>query len=190
MKKNLAFLLFFLLAAHVFAQYKYEKEFRISEAEVPEPAVSFVDSLAFGTKVRWYREVGYDTTSFEAKTRYDRQRYSIEFSADGTFEDIEIGIRPERIPSAVFGVMSAYLQAEHGKYTIDKAQVQYSGEPGTVLAYFRNRETGDGVGVNYEVVISTKKEGTYVMLEYLFSADGKFVRRSQVTLKQSENIMY
>ncbi len=190
MKKSIAFLLLLFVSASAFSQYKYEKEFRIGETEVPEKAVSFVDSLDFGTKVRWYREVGYDTISFEAKTRYDRQRYSIEFSADGTFEDVEVGIGAGDIPSAAFGLMSAYLQAEHDKYKIEKAQVQYSGHPGAVLAYFEKQGNPDGVLINYELVVSTKIEGAFVMLEYLFSEPGDFIRRSQITLGRTENIIF
>ncbi|MBN2610454.1 MAG: hypothetical protein JXB00_02765 [Bacteroidales bacterium] len=190
MKKNLAFLLFSFIAVSVAAQYKYEKEFRIGEAEVPEQAVSFVDSLGFGTKVRWYREVGYDTTSFEAKTRYDRQLYSIEFSATGTFEDVEIGIGANDIPEAAFGLISAYLQAEHGKYKIEKAQMQYLGEEGAVLAYFREQTGQGGLVIHYELVISTKMEGCWVMMEYLFSGTGEFLRRSQLTLKRTDNIIF
>jgi len=190
MKKSIAFLLLLFVSASAFSQYKYEKEFRIGETEVPEKAVSFVDSLDFGTKVRWYREVGYDTISFEAKTRYDRQRYSIEFSADGTFEDVEMGISAGDIPLATYNLMSAYLQSEHGKYRIDKIQVQYSGDPGTVLAFLRKEGNPESMVIHYEMVISTKIEGSWVMMEYLFSEAGEFVRRSKMTLKRTDNIEF
>ncbi|MBN3034892.1 MAG: hypothetical protein JW861_04845 [Bacteroidales bacterium] len=189
MRGFLAILLIFL-TTQGFAQYKYEKEFRIHENEVPENAILFVGSMDFGTKIKWYKETGIEKISYEAKTNYNGRRHSIEFSEDGSFEDIEIEIRPDEIPSETFTRITEYLASAHGRYSIDKAQIQYSGDPALVKEFFRNRGTAHAIESRFEIVISTRVEGNYTMLELLFSENGDHVRSSKVIIRSTDNIEY
>jgi len=101
-----------LIASNAFAQYKFEKENRIRKADVPEEASSFVDAMAFDSKVKWFEEIGYDKTSYEAKTKRDGKKFSIEFSAEGVFEDVEIEIETNGIPKNTYSRITDYLTTE------------------------------------------------------------------------------
>lgn len=190
MTKLFISLILIALTVHGRTQPKYEREIRIKEKEVPVSALSFIDSINFKKKVKWYRETGYEKTSYEAKTKSNKKRYSIEFSQDGTFEDIEIGIKRNKIPENVHSKITDFFRSEYNKYSIEKTQIQYSGNRNLVLENFRKMGGTEGIKVHYEIVISTKPEDSYVMYEYLFSETGDFVKRSQIVLKNTDNLLY
>lgn len=190
MPKTLLFLLLIMLSLSSHAQFKYEREVRVRERDVPAPAVDFVRSMRLNTSIRWYKEYSENRISFEAKTRYRGERFSIEFSEQGVFEDLEIEISPEDIPIEVFSHITAFLQSEFERYTIEKVQIQYSGDAELILAGFRQRESMQGVAVHYEMVISTRLDGSFHLFEYLFSETGTFVRKAMIVEKSIDNIIY
>ena len=86
-----------LFSFNVFSQSKYEKEFRIDPKDVPYPALTFVDSLTFDSRVKWYKEIGLELNTIEAKAKIKRVRHSIEFCEEGIFQDTEIEVKPDKI---------------------------------------------------------------------------------------------
>lgn len=185
----LSLLLLFALCG-VSQQYKYEKESRIKEDAVPENAINFVDSMGFNSRIKWYKEIAYDRTSIEAKTKSKGKRYSIEFSDDGTFEDVEIEIRSSEIPTDTYFLIKKHLQSKYEKYSIEKVQIQYLGDKALILHFFQEEIPANQIEINYEIVISTKVDGSFVMFEYLFSESGEAIKSLQVKLKKSDNIEY
>lgn len=173
-----------------FAQVKYEKETRLKNKDVPARAKNFVDSMHFKSNVKWYKETGFSTSSFEAKTKFDDKSYSIEFSEDGSFEDIEIEIESNEMPSETSDNVSRYLSEKHPGYSIKKIQIQYSGNPKVVLDYFRNKKSDIGLVTNFEIVISCKLDGSFTMIEYLFSGNGEFIKKAPIVLQRSDNIEF
>jgi hypothetical protein len=113
-----------LIAFHGFSQAKYEKEFRIKEKYVPSVALNFVDSMTFDSKVKWYKEIGLNRITIEAKAKYKKERYSIEFSDKGIFQDVEIEVKSNKIPDSTFSKISGFLSQRHKKYKIEKVQIQ------------------------------------------------------------------
>lgn len=178
------------LSVQGFAQIKYEKESRVRKSDVPEDARNFVDSINFNSTVKWYKEVGFNTISYEAKTKYKSKIYSIEFSGDGTFEDIEVEIKSNEIPSEAFNNISKYLSEKHTKYSIEKIQIQYSGNKNLIMEYLHSKSAGNGFVTKFEIVISGKADGSFTMLEYLFSKNGEFIQKAQITLIRTDNIEY
>lgn len=174
----------------VLAQSKYEKEVRIRERYVPQIARDFVDQLNLGSRIKWYQEFGKDTYSFEAKTRYNGSRISIEFSYIGVFEDVEIEVKITEVPHEIRSKIIDFLNDSYPKYQIDKIQVQYSGSEEAVLAQFTNKTHTHGLVIRYELVLSAKKDGQYSLFEYLFSENGSFVSRNKIVLKTTDNLEY
>ncbi len=190
MNRFIVFICLISISNFGFTQSKYEKEMRIKEKEVPVNVVSFVDSMNLPNKIKWYKETGYNKSSYEAKTRYDAKRLSIEFSENGTFEDFEIEINPGDILPGTYKKISDYLLNVHKEYLIEKVQIQYSGDPKLILDYFINSESAKGLIIHYEVVISTKEESEFVMFEYLFDENGVFVKKAQIKITMTDNIEY
>lgn len=186
----IAILCLIFFTASGYSQIKFEKEERIKKYEVPPGAVLFVESMKLPGRIKWFRETGYDKISFEGKTKNKGRRFSIEFSEDGTFEDIEVEIQKEEILPIAFTKISEYLQSSHAKYKIDKVQIQYSGDTNLILNYLLTEMANDGLIVNYEIVITTKVDGTFARFEYLFDKNGDFIRKSKIKLSMSDNIEF
>ena len=80
--KRLPFLLSLMAFFTSQAQYKYEREVRITVDEASQDAVEWVSDFPFRHRIKWYKEFSLQDYSFEAKTKYKRKRISIEFSAN------------------------------------------------------------------------------------------------------------
>lgn len=190
MKRYLILILLISFIRPGFGQIKYEKESRVKKAEVPEAAIRFVDAMQLSSRIRWYKETGYNKTTYEAKTRYKGEKYSIEFSQDGVIEDVEVEIKPEDIHSDTYAEIVKHLSSEHDKYSIEKVQIQYSGNPDLIPSFFRTGENKNGIVIHFEIVISARADGSYTMFEYLFRETGEFVQKSRITLKTTDNLEY
>lgn len=190
MRKALFFILLILFTINGFAQYKYERELRVREKDVPANALQFVESLDFNKKIHWYKEIGENQVSFEAKTRYKGEKYSIEFSQDGSFEDMEIEMSYKDIPDETLKGIEEFLQSEFNRYSVEKVQIQYSGNPELIRINFRDRADMPGIDIHYEIVISARPDGSYRLFEYLFSKTGGFVLKEMIIEKSINNIIY
>ena len=173
------------ISTHGFTQTKFEKESRVKINDVPTVAVEYVNTFNFQSKVKWYKETCINSISFEAKTKHNGNNYSIEFSEDGSFEDIEIEIKSKEISPEFFKIISNYLTERHKKYSIKKIQIQYIGEKSLISDFIKNQNKRAEIQVNYEIVISSKEEGSFKMFEYLFSEKGDFIKRAQIELKRT-----
>lgn len=180
-----------LSRGHVFSQTKYEKESRINHKEVPPAALSFVDSLPFVSKVKWYKETGLNHVTIEAKSKLNKERHSVEFSEEGTFQDVEIEVKPSRIEYETYSGITEFLTQEHGKFKVEKTQIQYSGGRNAVLMFLRSgRNDSESIIVNFEIEISTKVDGSFLMFEYLFTEKGDYVESRQITSVRMGRIEY
>jgi len=172
------------------AQQKFEKEVGINGSDAPEIAVQFVEKLELSKKIKWYKETGIKSVSYEAKTKHNSRRLSIEFSEDGTFEDLEVTADDKEIPAAKLTKIEDYLCKAHTKFKFDKVQIQYLGNFENIKALTDDFKKTEGLTVNYEFVISTKEESTFVLYEYLFNAQGEFMSRARIIQKMTDNIEY
>jgi len=179
-----------LLALPSLAQLKYERETRIKRGDVPKDALNFIDSLNFGSRIKWYKEIGLETIAYEAKTKSAGKRYSIKFLQDGSLVDVEIEVKPNELPDETYSAITKYLANKHNKYSIEKIQIQYTGEPSIILEFLQGKRSDSDLKKNYEIVISSKVDRTYTMLEYLFSSKGEFIHELQIVLNRTENIVY
>ncbi|MEM9327841.1 MAG: hypothetical protein AAGA85_19390 [Bacteroidota bacterium] len=185
--------LFVVLISMAFAasaQLKYEKEVRVKPSNVPSAAIAFVDRMQLERKVKWFKETGIDRSSFEAKTKHQGQRLSIEFSVDGRFEDLEVKIGQDDMSGTAHAKVRQYLESAHLFYRIKKVQVQYSGGSDTVWEFFVGGVRSELLIVRYELVVSAKHKGSFAMYEYLFSEEGDFLQRARITLSVTDNIEY
>lgn len=172
------------------SQSKFEREVRINSREVPEAARNFVDKLHKEARVRWFKETNLRGFSFEAKTKIGGRKVSIEFSSDGAFEDLETEIRIQEIPDETRSKIEQYFGANYQRFKLEKIQRQYSGEAAEVLAYMKDKSLGNKVLVQYEIVISVKEEGSFLMREYLFDANGTFISRQKIVYEIPDNLIY
>jgi hypothetical protein len=188
MMRSLIMFSFCLLCLTTSAQDKLEREQRVTREAVPEPARAFIDSLDFEIHTRWYREIGLNRSSYEAKFKRDGERYSIEFLPDGTLEDAEIEVDWESLPESTSTRIESFLNQRFSKFKLERIQIQYSGAPEEVLRYLK-RKTGSPT-VAYECVVAAKINGEFGRMEFLFSAEGELKLEQKIIAPSTDNIEY
>lgn len=184
MKSSSVILLFLFLGIFQSnAQNKYEREHRILKSQFPEKALGYISQkLEDAKRIRFYKEIDSAKVSFEAKFKKDRLWYSIEFDKEGSLEDVEVLIKPVDIPDESFSAITTYLEKLFSKYRIRRLQQQYpitESEPGetTIKNAFQNLMLPS---INYELIVSGKKDKIFEQFEILFDSEGNFksIRKS------------
>lgn len=195
MRKCRCFLILMSLLSCSFllAQVKNEREFRIKKSQFPEKAQLFIQKeLTTAKKIRFYKEIDGAKKSYEAKFKKDRLFYSIEFDENGLLEDIEIIIKKIDIPEDSYFAITSYLDKEFKKYKIRKIQQQYSvkafgAEKNTMKMAFQNLLDPK---INYELIISGKKEKEFLDFEIQFAADGSFIQLRKSLPANYDHVLY
>ena len=82
----------------IFSQVKYEKEYRIKNDEIPDNIKSYLKTVTFKNKIKWYKEEGLYKYTYEAKTSHNNLNFSIEFDSLGIIEDVEFKIEWKSVP--------------------------------------------------------------------------------------------
>jgi hypothetical protein len=175
---------------HIIAQQKYEREVRIQTEDVHPDALQFINNTPINTKIKWYREIGLDTTSIEAKTKYNGQRYSIEFSENGILEDIEVEIKTRDLEETIFNSLKKTIENTYGNFKLEKIQLQYTGNPELLKSVFNTNPVPDAITIKYELVISSKESGTFKQFELLFNEALELVSTTEIITKNNINIEY
>lgn len=174
----------------LFSQEKYEAESRLSERDVPELALRFIDTLPLKKRVKWYLEEGLTQHSIEAKYLFNGQKYSVEFDTAGVIQDVEVEIKWNELNQATREEITQFLSTEFSDFNIVKTQVQYVGDRSTLLSKLLNETPTAFIQPNYELVVKCKKGKKTALFEFLFSAEGKLISRAQIVLKPSAHLEY
>ena len=174
----------------IVAQQKYEREVRIQAEDVHPHALEFIKTTAINTTIKWYRETGLDTTSIEAKTKYKGQRYSIEFSENGTLEDIEVEIKARDVKETTLNSLKKTIENTYGDFKLEKIQLQYTGNPELLKTVLGTNTVPDAVTIKYELVVSSKESGTFKRFELLFNEALELESTTEIITKNNINIEY
>lgn len=175
-----------LLSSSAFGQ-KVERESRIKSPEVPEKALEYIEQTSLD-KVKWYRETGLESISFEAKFKHERRWYSVEFSEEGVLEDIEIEIDLHQVPEPTRESIDKYLEAEFKRHRIKKVQIQYKQTPLQTLIKEEVPKTDSPHA--FELVVKGKKSRLMKLWEVAFSSTGKFISIDQILNRNSTHLEY
>jgi len=175
-----------LLSSSAFGQ-KVERESRIKSTDVPEKALEYIEQTSLD-KVKWYRETGLESISFEAKFKHERRWYSVEFSEEGVLEDIEIEIDLHQVPEPTRESIDKYLEAEFKRHRIKKVQIQYKQTSLQTLIKEEVPKTDSPHA--FELVVKGKKSKLMKLWEVVFSSKGKFISIDQILNRNSTHLEY
>lgn len=171
-KSCFLFLFFSLLCVSVLAQIKIEKEYSVTPKQVPVKALAFMQKLSIKNRIKWYGEESHTGKSFEAKTKYQGKRYSMEFSEKGIIEDVEVTIRFKKLPLKIQRAIKKSLAKRFIKFRIKKVQLQYTGSETDLMKQIKGMTK---LLPKYELVLKGKKAGPYCLYEFLFSNNGSTI---------------
>lgn len=172
------------------AQLKYEKESRLAVEEVPEQARNFINAITTSNKIKWYLEEGLDRSSIEAKFEYKDHKYSVEFDSIGTLEDVEVQLKWSEIESTAREGISQFLANECVKHKVRRIQVQYTGEPSTLLQKIVSGSTKLNYTTRFELVVKCRSTEAIALFEYLFNDQGQKLSASKIVFKNSSHLEY
>ena len=192
MRCNTFFILFVLSFSCAFAQVKNEREFRIKPSELPKTVETQLTPHMDGAKrIRYYQEIDGEKKSFEAKFKKGRLRYSVEFDELGALEDAEFIIGKTDIPNETWSAIENYLGNEFKKFTIKKIQQQYpvadKSSTQVLKEAFQNLILPY---INYELVVSGKKNQVFEQFEILFDSDGTFLSIRKSIRPKYDHVLY
>ena len=160
-------------------QNKYEREYRIKKSQFPQKATDYLENGNFDKKkIKYYFESDSTTQSYEAKLKYQKRRYSLEFSKSGILEDIEIIIEDSFLPKAVGKTIAFKIDSIFKKYRILKIQLQYPNKTdANPLELLRKAKSLDtNVVHNYEILVAARKSDQgYNDYEMLFNQLGRLL---------------
>jgi anionic cell wall polymer biosynthesis LytR-Cps2A-Psr (LCP) family protein len=172
------------------AQVKIEKESKVMRSDVPSNAVSWVEEV-FDQKNRmnWFFETSGESKSYEAKFYHKKKKYSVEFSMDGTLEDIEVLVHWRRLPKKVKLNISKYFSDSFLKTNIRKIQIQYTGRDENLKNWIVSKKSNEII-VKYEVEFYGKTSSKKKLWEGLFDKEGELLMKREIILTPSNNLFF
>lgn len=177
----------------VFSQTKNEKEERITESEFPEAAIAVIKSLPGDCKrLRFYKETDGKKQSFEVKFKYKRKRYSLEFSNEGTIEDIEVLTKFKLLNESVKVKINNYFKDSFKKHKIIKLQEQYVYRSVLNVTTFTNNilKNTSSEAPNFEIIAEVKSDKERDIREFTFNSLGEFVNFRILNPTSYEHVLY
>ncbi len=182
----------FLSVSLAFGQTKNEKEERILFNEFPEKARPYFGSEFPKVKsLKFYKETDGEKASFEAKFKFKKRYFSLEFDTSGKLEDIEVITKTKHIEASVLNHISKYFDEYYDKVRFIKIQKQYkndsTGNDGNFIRrVLRNNIKNSG----FEIIAETSKSGSQTLSEFTFNPDGQFVASRAILPSSYEYVLY
>ena len=176
------------LIQSVAGQYKFEREYRIEQEEVPKQAIEFIENVNFKKKVKWYVEESQDGKTIEAKTTYKGRKHSIEFDTKGAVIDVEIKINFSKLDKALQKNIISVLKERFKKFKIRKVQLQFKGQKEALINCITSQCL---IKPSFEIVLKGKKETTYELFEMLFDSKGeKILKELKFSADNFDNLQF
>lgn len=182
-------LVFGLLALGVsffsMGQEKLEREYSINADEVHVDALQFIENSKFRKKVRWYKELGLDEETYEAKVKYKKALYSIEFDLEGEIEDIEKLIKTKHIPQELRTIIARNIEEELGVLSILKIQLQWFNGLNTFQEIYANHDRSFPPFEGLELIVEDK---SFIQYEVQTDAEGAILSLKKIINRPTDNL--
>jgi hypothetical protein len=178
------------LPASGLCQTKFEREFRVDSADFPADARSLIENGPFDRKIKWLKEESQDGVTYEAKTKFNRQKYSIEFDTQGNVIDVEKTIKMRELDDRTRKNIDQGLQESFAWYKVSKIQEQWRADDATLLELVRNGRSEKAHELHYEIIVKARKDGAKDFFEVLLSPSGETVRVSKIVYRTSQNLEF
>lgn len=186
----LSIVLMVLFPSLLRAQQKYEREFRIKREMIPPSAQGFIDSIGSDSKIKWYREIGLNGVSIEAKFRYNKKKFSVEFDTLGSVQDAEFLMKKSDINPSVYKTIATELDSLYKKWKFQKIQMQYAGKRIDIITSILNNEPSQSINVSYEIVLRGKALGNTQLFEITFNEQGEIKNVLHIIQDKSDHLEY
>ena len=184
---------FFLLSNSIaFTQVKMERESRAQKSDVPLKALAFIDSISTDISPKWFWEGIMFPTSYEAKFKFNKIRYSVEFDTLGNLEDLEMLTDYESLPQVVINEVDGSLLEVYQKSKITRTQIQWSGNELDIIKAVNNNFSfaSTQLTVRYEIELKLKQEGRWRLEEWTVDSKGKIISQKKIITPRTDHLEY
>ncbi len=175
------------------SQTKNESEQRIKLSEFPKKAQDVIEALPSNSKrIKFYKETDGGKESFEAKFKYNKRYYSLEFSKEGDIEDIEVITKLKHIKQTSKHQLVKYFEASFDKYKIIKIQEQFIFKKNNAESKFVEEVLTKDINLspNFEIIAEVKNESKRNIREFTFDSKGKFLNFRILNPTSYEHVLY
>lgn len=172
---------------------KIEKEEDVDRDQMPAIAQQYlrINLPRDINKLRFYHETDGEKESYEAKFKFQGNRFSVEFNEMGHLEDIEVQIKKRNLDKQIINNIEYYLESQHDRYKIEKIQAQYlSPEKVDDVTMQRAKKIDDLKPDNYEIIVATKNQGKLKKFEMLFDPAGNFVNEREIIRNSYDYLIF
>jgi hypothetical protein len=168
---------------------KIEIEKRVKAAQVPPVATDWLKATFDSPeKVKWYLESGNAGSSYEAKFKRNKRKFSVEFTKEGIMEDVEIVIDLQVLPHHSVEQINAWLKQNYAKYKITKLQARMTKDVEVAIPAV---ESNNFQFVEYyEVEFQGRSEKENELFEAIFDPTGTFISKRKIIQNSSDNLSY
>jgi len=185
---SISFLLLFPFVS--IAQHKYEREYRMKSEMIPQSAKRFIDSISTDLKVKWYKEIGLNDVSFEAKFKHKNKQFSVEFDTLGILQDVEFVIKKCEIAPKVYNKIKGKLDSLYQKWKFQKIQMNYTGSNNNLITSIKKNKPTDRIKFSYEIVLKGKALGNTHLYEITFNDQGEMQNIQQIVQDKADHLEY
>ena len=172
------------------AQHKYEREFRIKTETIPQSAKDFVDSIGADSRIKWYKEISLNAITLEAKFKYNKKKYSVEFDSSGKLQDLEFVINKREINPEVYNSIERKLDSVYQQWKFQKIQIHYSGKNKDIISAIRRNQPDDAIKMAYEIVLKGKNNEETQLYEITFSEQGVLQNSLLIMQDKADHLEY
>ena len=188
-------LLTVLLILPIFASSqdkKIEKEEDVDRDQMPAIAQQYlrINLPRDINKLRFYHETDGEKESYEAKFKFQGNRFSVEFNEMGHLEDIEVQIKKRNLDKQIINNIEYYLESQHDRYKIEKIQAQYLSPEKVDDVTMQRAKKVDLKPDNYEIIVATKNQGKLKKFEMLFDPAGNFVNEREIIRNSYDYLIF
>ncbi|WP_124979227.1 hypothetical protein [Nonlabens xiamenensis] len=171
------------------AQEKTEREEKIDATDFPLIALPVVQQIGRARKkVDYYKETDGVNLSYEAKLKYRRKRYSIEFDQKGVLEDVEIEIKNSEVPRVLRQQISNRLDTIARRFRIEKVQQQYRSNERSLTDLIKLMD--DNKPDAYELIVAFKDQRKIYRKEMLFDPKGRLIQQRDIKRLEYDFLLF
>lgn len=177
----------------LWGQVKYEREFRIRKEQFPEVALEMMEPhMDDVRRLRFYKEIDSNRSSYELKFKKARLHYSVEFNPEGVLEDVEVQIKPVDLPDSSWEAIGQDLQQRFTRYKVRKIQQQYprgsfNSDEQTLQKAFQNLLVPER---RYELIVQARTDDGFRDFEILYDSEGGFLNLRKSLPPNYDHVLY
>ena len=141
--------------------------------------------------MKWLQERNDHGDNLEAKLKSESTRYSIKFSRDGFFEDLEKEVSFSYIEKAAASKIKQKLSNYFDRFKIKRTQHHYSWDQEEVIKLYKTGKAWLSYVVQrYEIVVYGIKDQKIHSYENIFSIEGDFGERLKNAEDNTDNLLF